>query len=79
MCGFGRLGGEDGDCLMTWYLVLYYELNEQRCILVCVCFTDLVWVFGLRKTPLHALFALKEADLFPNQMNPPQSGVAPLV
>jgi hypothetical protein len=60
MCGFGRLGGEDGDCLMTCYLVLYYELNEQRCILVCVWFTDLVWVSSLRKTPLYAgLFTVK--------------------
>lgn len=54
MCGFGRLGGEDGDCLMTWYLVLYYELNEQRCILVRVCFADLVGVSSLRKTPPYA-------------------------
>jgi hypothetical protein len=79
MCGFGRLGAEDGDCLMTRYLVLYYELNEQRCILVRVCFADLVCLSSLGKRPLHALFALKEADLFPNQMTPPQPGVAPLV
>lgn len=39
---------------MTWYLVLYYELNEQRCILVRVCFADLVWVSNLLKTPPYA-------------------------
>jgi hypothetical protein len=60
MCGIGRLGGEDGDCLMTWYLVLYYELNEQRCILGCVCFIDLICVSSLPKVPPYAgLFIVK--------------------